>query len=128
MSAGDFPVVVEREGVRARAVVKIGVMGVVVTIAAIGVSLGILRAGEGSVRPRALAAGASVTAAPPVIGSIEQTLVGDHARGLAARAQDSARLEGYAWIDADAGVASIPIERAMELVVLRHASDGGDAR
>jgi hypothetical protein len=37
------------------------------------------------------------------------------------------RLSGYRWVDRDAGVVSIPIERAMELVVREAAAGGGEA-
>jgi hypothetical protein len=36
---------------------------------------------------------------------------------LAARAREDALLGGYGWVDANAGVARIPIDRAMEILV-----------
>ena len=41
------------------------------------------------------------------------------------RAQDNARLNSYGWIDRDAGVAHIPIERAMEIILARGLPDVG---
>lgn len=38
------------------------------------------------------------------------------------RRAKAAALEGYHWIDRDAGVVQIPIERAMELLVAEHAA------
>lgn len=35
------------------------------------------------------------------------------------RAQEDAKLHGYAWVDKNAGVVRIPIERAMELIAER---------
>lgn len=35
------------------------------------------------------------------------------------RAQEDARLHGYAWVDKNAGIVRIPIERAMELIAER---------
>jgi hypothetical protein len=37
----------------------------------------------------------------------------------ALRAWEDARLQGYGWVDRDAGVAHVPIERAMELLAAR---------
>ena len=39
------------------------------------------------------------------------------------RAEQESRLHGYEWVDPEAGVVAIPIERAMEIVV-REARDG----
>jgi hypothetical protein len=38
---------------------------------------------------------------------------------LAVRAREQEKLASYGWVDANAGVARIPIERAMELLVER---------
>ena len=35
------------------------------------------------------------------------------------RAKEDAKLHGYAWVDKDAGVVRIPIERAMEMIAER---------
>lgn len=44
----------------------------------------------------------------------------DPAADLAAeRAQQQSRLQGYAWVDREAGIARIPIGRAMALLVER---------
>lgn len=42
------------------------------------------------------------------------------------RAREAAQLNGYGWVDRQAGVVHIPIDRAMELLVARRA--GGAAR
>ena len=50
-------------------------------------------------------------------------LQADPAADLAAeRAQQRQRLESYRWVDRDAGIAQIPIERAMALLVASHAT------
>ena len=50
-------------------------------------------------------------------------LQADPAADLAAeRAQQRQRLESYAWVDRDAGIAQIPIERAMALLAASHAT------
>jgi hypothetical protein len=43
----------------------------------------------------------------------------------ALRAAESRLLGGYSWVDRDAGVARIPIDRAMELTVQRYQHDAG---
>lgn len=50
-------------------------------------------------------------------------LQADPAADLAAeRAQRRQRLQSYHWVDRDAGIAQIPIERAMALLVANHAT------
>lgn len=55
--------------------------------------------------------------APPTIGMLEQTLVIDTQRGLDLRKQQEASLHRWGWVDRDAGVAHIPIDRAIDLFV-----------
>jgi len=60
-------------------------------------------------------------------------LQADPAVDLAAeRAQQRQRLESYRWLDRDAGIAQIPVERAMALLVASHVtpatSDAEDSR
>jgi hypothetical protein len=40
----------------------------------------------------------------------------------AMRRAQAARLEGYAWVDRDAGIARIPVARAMEILAARGAA------
>jgi hypothetical protein len=58
-------------------------------------------------------------AAPRTIGTLEQSLIIDVKRGLDLRDEQEKSLHRWSWVDRDAGVARIPIERAMELVVDR---------
>jgi hypothetical protein len=125
MSDHDFPVIVEKENVRARAVMKVGAIGLAVLAVSLLAPIALSKLSGHDVRARALPAGASPEPAPSTIGGIEQSLVDQHERGAALRAAGAARLERAAWIDA--GVAEIPIERAIDVVVLRHG-DGGVPR
>jgi hypothetical protein len=50
------------------------------------------------------------------IGMVEQDLFDVAVRGARDRAQRRERLGSYGWVDRDARVAHMPIERAMELV------------
>ena len=48
-------------------------------------------------------------------GTPEQTPIERSARGLELRVQQARRLSTYGWVDRDAGIVRIPIERAIEL-------------
>jgi hypothetical protein len=50
-----------------------------------------------------------------VAGTPEQTPIETSERGLTLRAAQKQQLAAYGWVDRDAGVARIPIERAMDL-------------
>ena len=50
------------------------------------------------------------------IGLVEQQLFDTNLRGARDRAARQAHLEGYGWVDSQAGVLHIPVARAMELV------------
>lgn len=57
---------------------------------------------------------------PEDVNQIEQVLFRERAPGLEERAQAKELLRGYGWVDRDAGLVRIPIDRAMELYVQRH--------
>jgi hypothetical protein len=57
--------------------------------------------------------------APAQLFGIEQTLIDHSERGLSLQRRQRARLESYGWVDRDAGVAHVPIERAIDLCVER---------
>ena len=59
---------------------------------------------------------------PTTIGTLEQRLILAEGRGEHQRASDREKLDALEWVDRDAGIARIPIDRAMDLVVAR---DGG---
>lgn len=52
-------------------------------------------------------------------GPLEQTLILDTQRGLDLKREQRAALERWAWVDRDAGVVRMPIDRAIDLVVER---------
>ena len=52
-------------------------------------------------------------AAPRQIGLVEQSIIGQGDHGLRLRREQLQRLESYGWVDRDAGVAHVPIERAI---------------
>ena len=57
--------------------------------------------------------------APPPAPRLQANPAADLA---AERAQQRQRLQSYRWVDRDAGIAQIPIERAMALLVANHAT------
>jgi hypothetical protein len=50
-------------------------------------------------------------------GTPERSLIERTARGLALKAEQRTKLNQYGWADRDAGLAQIPIERAIDLRV-----------
>jgi hypothetical protein len=108
----SFPVTQEADQVRARRLSAVGVAGVVITLVALAVA-GVLLGASG--RGREHGAPESVEA-PPEIGTIEQTLVLSTRRGLDLKEEQREELERYGWADRDAGIAKIPIARAMDIV------------
>lgn len=55
--------------------------------------------------------------APAQVGGVDQTLFDAPLPAEAARRTDRARLESYGWVDRDAGIVHIPIDRAIDLMV-----------
>jgi hypothetical protein len=67
---------------------------------------------------------------PQELGKAEINIVNTGLFQLDTRAEDEKaeqrkRLHGYGWVDRDAGVVHIPIERAIERVVGEQQRDGG---
>jgi hypothetical protein len=62
----------------------------------------------------------------PIVGApygpVEFSPIWDTERGLTLEAQQRAALERVEWVDRDAGIARIPIERAMDLVIAAGAT------
>lgn len=57
------------------------------------------------------------------VNQIERTLFGQ-ASGLEERALALRALETYGWVDRQAGLVQIPIDRAMEIYLRRHQEEG----
>lgn len=110
----SFDVRQERDRVDRRAVGRIGAGGVVVLLLSLAAAALLL-----AHTPRERAAAPAL--APPR-STVERPLVLATKRGLDQREAQRRALETWGWVDRDAGVARISIERAMELVV---ATDGG---
>ncbi|MBX3206302.1 MAG: hypothetical protein KF764_14615 [Labilithrix sp.] len=103
------------DAVDRRAIARVTVASIVVMSGAL-VTAWVLLASwrEEPVGPRA-----APTAAPEEIGMLEQTPILDTRRGLDLRLRQEADLHRFAWVDRDAGVAQIPIDEAIDLLVAR---------
>jgi hypothetical protein len=116
MSAKDFQVQQEPDAVPSRALVRVSLASVVVGAIGVAVAAWLLIFVVGAVRPSFAAAGGPRPAASQLSG-VEQTPIWDARRGEALLARQRLQLESWGWVDRDAGIARIPIERAMDLVV-----------
>ena len=116
----------EREGIAARAVVRVAIVAALVIVAAVVVSdfllrrdaLGLAAPVSPSTRPAAQA--------PRVIGIVDQTLTSGPGDGLVLNERKRLDLGHYGWVDRAHGLARIPIEEAMSIYVSRQSvADGG---
>ena len=97
----------ERDHVDGGPIAKIMIGLIAIGVAAIAVAAVLM--GHGPERSAA-------RTAPRTIGSIEQTQITTTAAGLELHDRQRESLETWRWVDRDAGVAAIPIERAMQIV------------
>lgn len=119
----DFEVAQEADVVASRKVSAVMAGGVVVTIASVAVA-GWLLASTRSGLPTHAATSAPV--APREISGIHQTPIERDRHGWEQREEQRRSLDQYRWIDRDGGVVQIPIDLAMQLVILEAAkADGG---
>jgi hypothetical protein len=113
MSA-DFAVHQESDDLAHGRVVRIAIAGLLVGTAAVAVSTALLTRTApvgGDTRPGTLLPSVAE------ISEVEQTPIDVAKRGLDLRHAQLGALERWQWIDRDAGIASIPIERAMDIVI-----------
>lgn len=113
---GEFDVHQEDDVVSTRTLVMTGVVGVVIGAAGVVVAGALLVASVGALRP-SLAGPGGPKSKGPEISNVEQTSVLDTQKGLDLRAQQGRELESWGWIDRDAGIAALPIDQAIDLVV-----------
>ncbi|HEX3343452.1 MAG TPA: hypothetical protein VHS09_02715, partial [Polyangiaceae bacterium] len=108
MSSPGFEVRQEEDAVASRSLVRIGIVSGVVGVAGVLVAWALLGAAVGSTpgrRPRG--------PAPRELSGIEQDPIRDTRAAADLQAAQRRELEGWGWVDRDAGVAHIPIDRAM---------------
>jgi hypothetical protein len=107
----------EEDFVPSRRVVVTATVAIVVSVVGVVVAGLLLRATTGAIRQRAApgARDSTVVSGGRAIAGIEQTPILVARDGLDLRDDERAELSRTHWIDRDAGVAAIPIERAMDL-------------
>ena len=113
-----FRVRQEDDDVPGRRVIVIAVAALLVALAAVSVAGLLLERDAGAARAPDQSAPASVTprAAARRIANVEQTPILVARDGLDLRDRQRDELARARWLDRDAGVATIPIERAMDLI------------
>jgi hypothetical protein len=115
MSSAGFDVHQEDDVLPSRRLARIGLTGIAVGAAGVLAATLLMVATVGPV-----ALNRSRTGPPPPgprrISGIEQTPIGPSRDGEDLRDSQRRDLESLGWIDRDAGIAHIPIERAMDLV------------
>jgi hypothetical protein len=118
MSMHSFQPRQEEDLVPSRRLVRIGVVSLVVGALGVVAATALLLVCIGSVAPD-MAAGKGPGPAPRTIAHVEQTPIWQTRAGEDLRAEQRRRLASWGWVDRDAGVARIPIDRAMDVVVGR---------
>lgn len=103
----QIPVVQEHDRVPLRGGLLIVLIAVLISGGAVGVSA--LLAGARARGARIALPRAAATSMP------EQSLVERTERGVALRHAQRAELDRYEWLDRDAGIVRIPVERAIDL-------------
>ena len=101
----------ENDRVPLRGALLIALSAVLVSAGAVGVS--VLLAGSRPSAARVSGPSASATSMP------EQSLIERTERGLDLRRAQQREFERYEWVDGDAGIVRIPIERAIDLAAER---------
>jgi hypothetical protein len=117
----------EEDFVPSRRVVVTATVAIVVSLLGVLVAGLLLRATTWEIRERAVtrALGSPVTSGGRTIAGIEQTPILVARDGLDLRDDERDELSRTHWLDRDAGVAAIPIERAMDMLEhsLEHSPD-----
>ncbi len=109
----------EGDDVNARALIKVGLVFVIVLTALVGAAWGLQVILTGRL-PSLQPPNGGLAVIPNVTPASEPRLQPNPVQDLQAwRAAEDHLLHSYGWIDQNAGVVRIPIERAMDLVVAR---------
>jgi hypothetical protein len=109
----DFPVEQQPDVVSGRAITIVIIVGVVVSVIAVVISGLMLKSQRGTIGARDPAP----RVAPTQIQAIHQTPIERERHGLELRETQQLALEKYGWVDRDQGLARIPIQRAIDLVI-----------
>jgi hypothetical protein len=110
--AGGQPTRSEEDQISTRTILLVGVGSLLVFFVAGAAAVTYLHARQAAHGPVAMPSEAGKSK----IGMVEQDFFDVSVRGTRDRARKRARLASYGWVDRNAGVVHLPIERAMELV------------
>jgi hypothetical protein len=111
----DFPVRQEEDRVSSGSLLHVGVVSLVVGATGVFLAGAILAATTGALQPSA-AGPHGPRRATRTLSQVEQTPIWDTRVGLDLRDKQRADLDRWGWVDREAGVARIPIDRAMDIV------------
>jgi hypothetical protein len=115
----EFRVRQEEDVVAARQVAITGIVAAVIGTLGVFFAGLLLTSATGALRPDV--AGKTGRRAPGrTLSRVEQTPVEVRRTGIDLRDRQQRELDSWGWVDRDAGIAKIPIERAIDLLV-----DGG---
>ncbi len=117
MSEPSFVVRQEEDLIPAGKVVAVWVAGIIITLAGISVAVWLLFAEERTARLHG--EGPTPPVAPDQINTLEQTSITVTRRGRRLNDEQREALRHYRWVDRAGGIATIPVERAIDLVVQR---------
>lgn len=107
----------EPEHVPGKRLTAIAAVSVAITVLAIVIAWRFVEA-----TTRAPSAYSNAPPPPPLGGFVEHTLINDADRGQAERRAQQAELEAWGWVDRGAGIAHIPIEKAIDEWVARQGA------
>ncbi len=110
-----FAVRQEEDAIAGGRLMRIAVVAIGVGLVGVAFSALLLETNTGGIRGH-LPIGVSPRAAGPAIAHVEQTPLFGASGGLELRRRQREELSRYRWVDRDAGLVAIPIERAMDVV------------
>jgi hypothetical protein len=116
----DFPVRQEDDWVWAGRIMAVAVAAIVIGAAGVFFAGALLFATVGTLRPNA-AGPEGPKRASRTLSQIEQTPVMVTRTGIDMRDSQRRELETWGWVDHNSGVAKIPIERAIDVVIAEAA-------
>jgi hypothetical protein len=114
-----FAVRQETDDVAAATLVRIAVTGVAVGAVGVFVAGALLWATAGALRPDFAGPGGA-RVVERTLGGVEQTPIWDSKVGLDLERKQRRELERWGWVDRPRGIASIPIEEAMDIVAIEN--------
>jgi hypothetical protein len=109
-----IPIAQEDDLVPGRRILAIAVTAILVALVGVAGATLILRVETGAIRPST----AQLPAARRIAG-VEQTDILTSRDGLDLRDRQRDALSRATWVDRDAGVVTLPIDQAMDLVIIR---------